>query len=194
MQTPSVYTGYLQDFLIQSAESVVNEEPEHFALLIKLQKPDDRCVDYYYTTLQWLYDVCIRKLNSAPERASAIVLPELLHQGWLDWWAHPLGHVYTHWLWRLFCPGSCVCLRSWPPRVDPCSVYRSWRNRSWDSNNWPLWKWTQPQSTLAPDLCFNRLILDWCVVLVILCNFRYFTTEANMFPRTHTHTCVTSVI
>lgn len=138
--------------------------------------------------VQWLYDVCIRKLNSAPERASAIVLPELLHQGWLDWWAHPLGHVYTHWLWRLFCPGSCVCLRSWPPRVDPCSVYRSWWNRSWDSNNWPLWKWTQPQSTLAPDLWFNRLILDWCVVLVILCNFRYFTTEANTHVPTHAHT------
>lgn len=53
-RTPFVYAGYLQDFLIKSAESVVNKIPEHFALLIKLQKPDDRRADYYFTRLHTL--------------------------------------------------------------------------------------------------------------------------------------------
>lgn len=51
MQTPFVYPGYLQDFQIQSAESIVNEVPEHFALLITLQKLDDKRADFYFARL-----------------------------------------------------------------------------------------------------------------------------------------------
>lgn len=164
--------------------------------MIKLQKPDDRRADYYFT---WLHTFN-RFLTFASESLTVHLrglqpqfhLSSCIRGDWIDLMTTSPGSC-LHWLvLTSLLSWFCVCLRSWPPGVDPRSVYRSWQNRSCDSNNWPLWKWTQQQSTLAPDLWFKRLMLAWCVVLVICGTSGISKLKPTCsHARTHTHTCAT---